>query len=105
MGRHCLVQQHEASGRETLYIAAHIHHIDGLDPETSKALFDRLFQHATQSCYVLRIGWVQPGYMILWDNTSVMHRAVGLALKRRQVSAGYATGDGARWQCLGVGVE
>lgn len=31
----------------------------------------------TQSCYVLRIEWGQPGDMVLWDNTSVMHRAVG----------------------------
>lgn len=77
MGRHRLVQRHEASGRETLYIAAHIHHIEGLDPEESPVLFNRLFRHATQSCYVLRIGWEQPGDLILWDNTSVMHRAVG----------------------------
>ncbi|KAJ5390920.1 alpha-ketoglutarate-dependent 2-4-dichlorophenoxyacetate dioxygenase [Penicillium cataractarum] len=77
MGRHRLVQRHEASGRETMYIAAHIHHIEGLDAEASRGLFDKLFQHATQPCYVLRIGWDSPGDMILWDNTSVMHRAVG----------------------------
>ncbi|KAJ5167663.1 alpha-ketoglutarate-dependent 2-4-dichlorophenoxyacetate dioxygenase [Penicillium canariense] len=77
MSRHRLLQRHEASGRETLYLAAHIHHVEGLDPDGSKALFDRLFQHATQSRYVLRMGWEQPGDLILWDNTSVMHRAVG----------------------------
>lgn len=46
MGRHRRVQRHEASGREMLYVASHIHHIEGLDPETSKTLVDRLFQHA-----------------------------------------------------------
>lgn len=38
-----------------LCIAAYIHHIEGLDPKTSQVLFDRLFQHATQSHYMLRI--------------------------------------------------
>ncbi|KAJ5676045.1 alpha-ketoglutarate-dependent 2-4-dichlorophenoxyacetate dioxygenase [Penicillium macrosclerotiorum] len=77
MGRHRLLQRHEASGRETLYLAAHIHHIEGLGTEESRALFDRLFSHATQPRYVLQVGWKNPGDLILWDNTSVMHRAVG----------------------------
>src|SRR6185437_1682482 len=41
MGRHHLMQRHEASGRMNLYIAAHIHHIEDMDREKSKALFDR----------------------------------------------------------------
>lgn len=57
MGRHRLVQRHEASGRETLYIAANIHHIEGSKPDESQALFDQLFQHATQFRYVLRVSW------------------------------------------------
>lgn len=83
MGRHRLVQRHEASGRETLYLAAHIHHIEGLDPDASRALLDQLFRHATQPRYVLRIGWESPGDMVLWDNTSVMHRAVGGSFEGR----------------------
>lgn len=77
MSRHRLLQRHEASGRETLYIAAHIHHIEGLDDAESKALFERLFRHATQPKYVLRVGWENAGDLVLWDNTSVMHRVVG----------------------------
>lgn len=77
MSRHRLLQRHEPSGRETLYLAAHIHHIEGLDEQGSKALFEQLFQHATQSRYILRVAWENVGDLVLWDNTSVMHRAVG----------------------------
>lgn len=77
MGRHRLIQRHETSGRETLYIAAHIHHIEGVDAQTSAALFNRLFTHATQPKYVLRVNWENAGDLVLWDNTAVMHRAVG----------------------------
>ncbi|KAJ5820440.1 alpha-ketoglutarate-dependent 2-4-dichlorophenoxyacetate dioxygenase [Penicillium riverlandense] len=77
MSRHRLVQRHEPSGRDTLYLAAHIHHIEGLDSDESANLFNRLFTHATQPRYVLRVAWEGAGDLVLWDNTSVMHRAVG----------------------------
>lgn len=76
-GRHKLVQKHEASGRDTLYIAAHIHHIEGLEPDESQALFNQLYAHATQPKYVLRVDWKAPGDLVVWDNACVMHRAVG----------------------------
>ncbi|KAJ5716979.1 alpha-ketoglutarate-dependent 2-4-dichlorophenoxyacetate dioxygenase [Penicillium malachiteum] len=77
MSRHRLLQYHESSGRETMYLAAHIHHIEGLDEKESKTLFEQLFTHATQPRYVLRVEWKDAGDLVLWDNTSVMHRAVG----------------------------
>lgn len=77
MGRHRVVQQHERSGRMTLYIATHIHHIDGLEPQASKKLFDRLFTHATQGKYRLLVEWENVGDLVIWDNTCTMHRAVG----------------------------
>lgn len=77
MGRHKLVQQHEPSGRMNMYIAAHVHHIEGLEPEKSQELFDKLYQHASQDKYVVEIEWDSPGDLVLWDNTCTMHRAVG----------------------------
>ncbi|KAJ6116047.1 alpha-ketoglutarate-dependent 2-4-dichlorophenoxyacetate dioxygenase [Penicillium sp. IBT 18751x] len=77
MSRHRLFQRHESSGRDTMYIASHIHHIEGLDAEASAALLQRLLLHATQPRYVLRVEWEQAGDLVLWDNTSVMHRAMG----------------------------
>ncbi|CZR67575.1 related to 2,4-dichlorophenoxyacetate dioxygenase [Phialocephala subalpina] len=77
MGRHRLVQVHESSGRMNLYIAAHAHHIEGMDPEASKELLDRLYGHAKQPRYVFEVEWENVGDLVIWDNTCVMHRAVG----------------------------
>lgn len=77
MGRHKLVQKHEASGRMNLYLAMHIHHIENLAPEASKALFEKLFDHATQEKYRVVVEWEDVGDMVVWDNTCTMHRAMG----------------------------
>jgi alpha-ketoglutarate-dependent 2,4-dichlorophenoxyacetate dioxygenase len=77
MGRHHLVQRHEASGRMNLYIAAHTHHIEDMDQEKSRALLDTLFQHATQPKYLVEIEWQGCGDLVIWDNTCTMHRDVG----------------------------
>ncbi|KAI8634158.1 hypothetical protein F5Y19DRAFT_201042 [Xylariaceae sp. FL1651] len=77
MGRHRLVQQHERSGRMNLYLATHIHHIEGLEPDQSKTLFGGLIRHATQDKYRAMVEWHDVGDLIVWDNTCTMHRAVG----------------------------
>ena len=77
MGRHKLVQRHEASGRMNLYIAAHVHHIEGLSPEESQTLFTHLFEHATRDNNTVEIEWQGTGDLVVWDNTCTMHRAVG----------------------------
>ena len=77
MGRHRLVQRHEASDRMNLYIAAHIHHLESDEPEVAKALVDRLYEHATSARYTVEIEWENPGDLVIWDNTCTMHRAVG----------------------------
>jgi Probable taurine catabolism dioxygenase len=77
MGRHKLVQRHEPSDRINLYIAAHVHHIEGLASDESQALFDRLFKHVTRDENTVEIEWQKPGDLVIWDNTCTMHRAVG----------------------------
>ncbi|KAK4505562.1 hypothetical protein PRZ48_003525 [Zasmidium cellare] len=77
MSRHKLIQRHEASGRMNLYIASHVHHIEGISREKSQQLIEKLYQHACQPKYVVSIPWENAGDMILWDNTCVMHRATG----------------------------
>ncbi|KAJ0117405.1 lpha-ketoglutarate-dependentdichlorophenoxyacetate dioxygenase [Diaporthe amygdali] len=77
MGRHRIAQKHERSGRMNLYLAMHIHHIEGLESEASKQLFDKLFTHATQDKYRLMVEWENVGDLVVWDNTCTMHRAVG----------------------------
>lgn len=77
MGRHKLVQRHEASDRMNIYIAAHVHHIEGLSPEDSQALFDRLHKYSIRDENTIEIEWQNVGDLVIWDNTCTMHRAVG----------------------------
>ncbi|KAJ5087484.1 hypothetical protein N7456_011100 [Penicillium angulare] len=77
MGRHKLVQRHEASDRMNLYIAAHVHHIEGLSPEKSQELFDKLYNYAKRDENTVEIEWQSVGDLVIWDNTCTMHRAVG----------------------------
>ena len=77
MGRHRLAQKHERSGRMNLYLAKHIHHIEGLSKEDSQELLDKLFDHATQEKYRLEVEWRNVADLVIWDNTCTMHRAVG----------------------------
>lgn len=76
-GRHKLLQRHEASGRTNLYLAAHIHHLDGMERSDSDELVQKLMAHATKPEYVLEVEWDNVGDLVLWDNTCLMHRAVG----------------------------
>lgn len=55
MSRHKLVQRHEPSGRMNLYIASHVHHIEGVSPDKSKELIATLYQHAIQPKYTVSI--------------------------------------------------
>lgn len=83
MGRHKLVQKHEASGRETLYLAVYIHHIEGLDQQHRRGCSIGFLSHATQPRDVLRSDWNGPGDLVVWDNTCVMHWAVGGSFEGR----------------------
>ena len=69
MHRHRVVQRHEPSGRTNLYIAAHAHHIEGVDETKSTELLKRLMDHATQDKYTISIPWRENGDLIIWDNT------------------------------------
>ncbi|KAF1918749.1 hypothetical protein BDU57DRAFT_442944 [Ampelomyces quisqualis] len=75
MGRHALVQKHEASGRANLYIAHHAHHIDGLSEEEGQNVIRNLLSHATQEKYTFEVEWEADGNIIIWDNTALMHKA------------------------------
>lgn len=77
MARHKLLQTHHESGRKTLVIGAHLHHIEGLPPEKSDALRDYLRDFVTQEKYRISVEWERPGDMIIWDNRCTLHRAAG----------------------------
>lgn len=96
LSKHKLVQVHEWSNRkvspvpqrhsfrarlkkvmQNLYIASYCHSIEGMDAEAGTALLQELRDHVQQPKYRLTIDWNKEGDMIIWDNTSVLHRATG----------------------------
>ncbi|KAE8138663.1 hypothetical protein BDV38DRAFT_292219 [Aspergillus pseudotamarii] len=76
MARHLLLQVHERTGIPTIYLAKHIHSLEGVSPQESQSILDRLFEHSTQDKYVIEVEWKNVGDMIVWDNTCTMHRAI-----------------------------
>jgi len=92
-GRHSVVQIHAPSGRQNLYIANHMHHLEYRTPRSKDfvptkeqpfervpepqgtELIEKLLTHATQQKYVCSIEWENEGDLVLWDNTGVMHKA------------------------------
>jgi len=72
--QHRLVQIHAASGRKTLFIAAHASHIVGWPLERGRALLKELTERVTRPEFVYRHSW-RVGDLVIWDNLCTMHRA------------------------------
>jgi alpha-ketoglutarate-dependent taurine dioxygenase len=71
---HPLVWTH-ASGRRSLVLGATASHVEGMDPDESRALLDRLQAWATQPEFVYQHEW-EVGDLVIWDNTGTMHRVI-----------------------------
>jgi alpha-ketoglutarate-dependent taurine dioxygenase len=74
---HPLVWAH-ASGRKSLVLGATAAYVEGLAPDDSRALLDRLQAWATQPQYVYEHEW-SVGDLVIWDNTGTMHRVIPYA--------------------------
>lgn len=68
-----LVRTHPESGRKSLYLAAHISKIYGLEAEESNALVDELMAFSTQPEFTYRHRWRKDD-VVIWDNRCTMHR-------------------------------
>lgn len=77
MSKHKVVVTHRGSGRKALYIASHLHHIDGMPEPQSSELILKLRKKVEESKYVAQVFYEQPGDVVIWDNTAVVHRAGG----------------------------
>jgi alpha-ketoglutarate-dependent 2,4-dichlorophenoxyacetate dioxygenase len=75
--RHALVHTH-ASGRRSLYLAAHASHIVGWPVADGRALLRDLTEHATVPERVYRHAW-RTNDVVIWDNLCTMHRATPFA--------------------------
>ncbi|KAI9634491.1 uncharacterized protein MKK02DRAFT_16738 [Dioszegia hungarica] len=111
MSKHLLAQKHEWSDRMNLYIASYVHHLDGMPKEESDKILKELTEHIYKDKYRQVIPWEQDGDLIIWDNTSVMHRGTGGSyegkyprdMRRTTVKDMSSTryglnGDGADWR-------
>lgn len=68
---------HPISRKKSLYVnAGFTHRIVGMPEAESQALLDRLFAHAAREEFVHTHRWNE-GDVVMWDNFSVQHRAIG----------------------------
>jgi alpha-ketoglutarate-dependent 2,4-dichlorophenoxyacetate dioxygenase len=67
------VRRHPGSGRQTIYLSAHIGQIQGWPRPEAMMLIRDLMEHATQRQFVYRHKWAQHD-LVLWDNRCTMHR-------------------------------
>jgi alpha-ketoglutarate-dependent taurine dioxygenase len=70
---HPLVWTHQ-SGRRSLVLGATASHIEGMEPDESRALLAELLAHSTRPERIYRHLW-EVGDMVIWDNRGVLHRA------------------------------
>lgn len=76
---HPVVRTHPYLDRKALYLSPlHMKTIGGLPEAESLDLLAELTAHATQPRHVYRHTWTE-GDLLMWDNTSVMHRRTPFA--------------------------
>ena len=69
-----LVRTHPASGRKSLFLAAHAGAIRGWTTPEARMFLRDLTEHATRPEFVYSHEW-RPNDLVMWDNRTTMHRA------------------------------
>ena len=72
---HPLVRTHPDTGVKSLYLGLHSSHVVGMPEPDGRALLERLLAHTTQPEFVYVHRW-RRGDLVLWDNRSLLHRAM-----------------------------
>lgn len=73
---HPVVRTHPRTGRKCLYVnEGQTTRLVGLSEDESRALLDQLFEHSTDPAFVYTHRW-QARDVVMWDNCSMLHRAV-----------------------------
>lgn len=74
---HPIVRTHPITGRKCLYLSRSLtKKIGDLDEAQTQQLVAQLVEHITSEQYVYRHNW-RVGDLLIWDNCSSMHRAIG----------------------------
>ncbi len=71
-----VVRTHPETGRRALYVGGKVGRFVGMTAAESRPLLDFLIAHATQPRFTYRHVW-RPDDLLLWDNRSTMHIALG----------------------------
>ena len=70
-----LVRTHPDTGVKSLYLGMHASHVLDMDYDEGRALLAELLEFATQPKFVYTHQWTA-GELVMWDNRSLLHRAV-----------------------------
>ena len=74
---HPVIRTHPETGRKCVYVnPGYTTRIMGMNREESEALLGFLHAHCTRPEFVYRHRW-QVGDLVMWDNRSAMHHAIG----------------------------
>ena len=74
---HPVIRTHPETGRKCVYVnPGYTTRIMGMSREESEALLGFLHAHCTRPEFVYRHRW-QVGDLVMWDNRSAMHHAIG----------------------------
>lgn len=83
---HPIVRKHPYTGKPCLFVnEGYVTEIVGLPKAESDALLDQLFKHCLRDEFIYRHNW-RVGDLLMWDNCSTQHCAVGdydASLRRR----------------------
>jgi len=83
--RHPVVCTHPVTGRRYLYVNRNfVSHVEGLGPDQSTALLDRLSRQADYPEHQCRFRW-SPDAVAFWDNRAVQHYATSDYWPHRRV--------------------
>ncbi|MBK17467.1 MAG: taurine catabolism dioxygenase TauD [Rhodospirillaceae bacterium] len=74
---HPIVRTHPETGRKALYVSPrHTLHVDGMDPEESEDLLQKLFAMQQRPDHIYIHKW-QLGDVLIWDNRCTLHKGMG----------------------------
>jgi taurine dioxygenase len=81
---HPIVRTHPYLNRKSIYLSPlHIRTIGNLPEPDSLSLLGELIEHAAQPAHLYRHRW-SVGDVVIWDNTSVMHRRTSFPSHERR---------------------